>query len=212
MAGLFHPSDLDPSNTTAFVGNVNSDVTEEDLSQVFRRCGDIVSIKLLRAKGCAFVTYAERSSAERAIVELHGKVAASHGCRVSTRCVRCACEPLGQHGAHLQVIKNCAIRLCWGRRNSQFRAQLPGLGLGVAEGMGLPGYQAATFPAGQMLAGYGGSFPAWPPTAMAGYGAAGVPGMAAMPQPGIVDAALQAASLPGPMGLSAEQVRGRLWP
>ena len=145
MAGLFHPSDLDPSNTTAFVGNVNSDVTEEDLSQVFRRCGDIVSIKLLRAKGCAFVTYAERSSAERAIVELHGKVA-SLGCCVSSWRVCCACGPLGQHSAYLQVIKNCAIRLCWGRRNSQFRAQLPGLGLGLAEGMGLPGYPGSHLP------------------------------------------------------------------
>lgn len=75
-AGLFHPSDLDPSNTTAFVGNVTEGVTEADLNQVFRRCGEIASIKLLRAKGCAFVTYAERASAERAIVELHGKVCA----------------------------------------------------------------------------------------------------------------------------------------
>lgn len=72
-AGLFHPSDLDPNNTTAFVGNVNSDVTEDDLRQLFQRCGEIVSIKLLRAKGCAFVTYAQRASAERAIVDLHGK-------------------------------------------------------------------------------------------------------------------------------------------
>lgn len=75
-AGQFYPSDLDPNNTTAFVGNVNEDVTEEDLNQVFWRCGDIRNIKLLRAKGCAFVTYSERSSAERAIKELHGKVGA----------------------------------------------------------------------------------------------------------------------------------------
>ena len=73
-AGQFYPSDMDPNNTTAFVGNVNEDVTEEDLSQVFWRCGDIRNIKLLRAKGCAFVTYTERPSAERAIKELHGKV------------------------------------------------------------------------------------------------------------------------------------------
>lgn len=79
-AGQFYPSDLDPNNTTAFVGNVNEDVTEEDLNQVFWRCGDIRNIKLLRAKGCAFVTYAERSSAERAIKELHGKVHPSSAC------------------------------------------------------------------------------------------------------------------------------------
>lgn len=56
------------------MGNVNADVTEEDLNKVFWRCGDIRNIKLLRAKGCAFVTYEERLSAERAIKELHGKV------------------------------------------------------------------------------------------------------------------------------------------
>ena len=72
--GLYYPSDHDASNTTAFVGNVNADITEEDLYNVFRRCGDIVSVKLLKAKGCAFVTYAQRDAAERAITYLHGKV------------------------------------------------------------------------------------------------------------------------------------------
>lgn len=74
IAGLFYPSDHDANNTTAFVGNVNTDITEEDLYNVFKRCGDIVSVKLLKAKGCAFITYANRSAAERAINYLHGKV------------------------------------------------------------------------------------------------------------------------------------------
>ena len=74
LAGLYYPSDYDLANTTAFVGNVNADITEEDLYSVFKRCGEIVSVKLLKAKSCAFVTYAQRDAAERAITYLHGKV------------------------------------------------------------------------------------------------------------------------------------------
>ena len=73
-AGLYYPSDYDANNTTAFVGNVNTDISEEDLYTVFKRCGEILSVKLLKAKGCAFVTYATRDAAERAINYLHGKV------------------------------------------------------------------------------------------------------------------------------------------
>lgn len=169
--GMFHPSDLDPSNTTAFVGNVNSDVTEEDISQVFRRCGDIVSIKLLRAKGCAFVTYAERSSAERAIVDLHGK-----------------------------VIKNCAIRLCWGRRSSQTRIQAPIAG--IAPGFGLPAQQPQALPF------YEGAYPRWPEQIYGrpSLGATGV--LPLIPQPGIIDAALQAAGMPAPLAFSPDQDLG----
>lgn len=90
--GTFYPSDLDPNNHTVFVGNVNQQVEQEDLLQFFRRCGDITDVKLLRTKGCAFVTYASRSSAERAIRELHGK-----------------------------ILNNCAIRLSWGRRTKARR-------------------------------------------------------------------------------------------
>lgn len=74
LAGMFYPSDYDINNTTAFVGNVNTDITEEDLWSVFKRCGEILSVKLLKAKGCAFITYANRDAAERAINHLHGRV------------------------------------------------------------------------------------------------------------------------------------------
>ncbi|CAO2842558.1 unnamed protein product [Amaranthus hypochondriacus] len=62
----------DPNNTTIFVGNLDSDVTEEDLEQEFRLYGELVLVKILVNKNCGFVKFTNRSSAEEALMALNG--------------------------------------------------------------------------------------------------------------------------------------------
>ncbi|KAI7758302.1 hypothetical protein M8C21_014664 [Ambrosia artemisiifolia] len=76
-------SDEDSSNTTIFVGGLDSEVNEEDLRQTFIQCGEILSIKIPVGKGCGFVRFANRSSAEDAIQNMHGTVIGKQTVRIS---------------------------------------------------------------------------------------------------------------------------------
>ncbi|XP_076956314.1 polyadenylate-binding protein RBP47-like [Bidens hawaiensis] len=76
-------SDEDASNTTIFVGGLDSEVNEEDLRQTFIQCGEILSIKIPMGKGCGFVRFANRSSAEDAIQNMHGNVIGKQTVRIS---------------------------------------------------------------------------------------------------------------------------------
>ncbi|KAI3769858.1 hypothetical protein L6452_00972 [Arctium lappa] len=51
-------SDEDSSNTTIFVGGLDSEVNDEDLRQTFIQCGEILSVKIPVGKGCGFVKFA----------------------------------------------------------------------------------------------------------------------------------------------------------
>ncbi|MBA0821758.1 hypothetical protein Goarm_018598, partial [Gossypium armourianum] len=48
------PPDNDNTNTTIFVGNLDPNVTEEELKQFFSPLGEIVYVKIPAAKGCGF--------------------------------------------------------------------------------------------------------------------------------------------------------------
>ncbi|KAI3525403.1 hypothetical protein L1887_04172 [Cichorium endivia] len=76
-------SDGDSSNTTIFVGGLDSEVTDEDLRQTFSQCGEILSVKIPLGKGCGFVQFASRSSAEDAIQNMHGTVIGKQTVRIS---------------------------------------------------------------------------------------------------------------------------------
>ncbi|KAI3675284.1 hypothetical protein L1987_84872 [Smallanthus sonchifolius] len=76
-------SDEDSSNTTIFVGGLDSEVNDEDLRQTFIQCGEILSIKIPVGKGCGFVRFANRSSAEDAIQNMHGTVIGKQTVRIS---------------------------------------------------------------------------------------------------------------------------------
>ncbi|KAJ6971771.1 polyadenylate-binding protein RBP47 [Populus alba] len=90
-------SDGDSNNTTIFVGGLDPNVTDEDLKQPFSQYGEIVSVKIPVGKGCGFVQFANRDSAEEALQKLNGT-----------------------------VIGKQTVRLSWGRNpaNKQFRADL----------------------------------------------------------------------------------------
>ncbi|KAK6121404.1 hypothetical protein DH2020_044854 [Rehmannia glutinosa] len=76
-------SENDSSNTTIFVGGLDSDVTDEELRDSFIAFGEVVSVKIPAGKGCGFVQFANRSSAEDAIQRLNGAVIGKQTVRLS---------------------------------------------------------------------------------------------------------------------------------
>ncbi|GJN09438.1 hypothetical protein PR202_ga27444 [Eleusine coracana subsp. coracana] len=76
-------SDSDPNNTTIFVGGLDPNVTEDILKQVFTPYGEVVHVKIPVGKRCGFVQYANRSSAEEALVILQGTLIGGQNVRLS---------------------------------------------------------------------------------------------------------------------------------
>ena len=66
-------------NKKLYVGNLNYEVTEEDLRQLFSSSGEVVDVKIItdrdtgRPRGFAFVTMASADDASKAIEALHGQ-------------------------------------------------------------------------------------------------------------------------------------------
>ncbi|XP_057777525.1 polyadenylate-binding protein RBP47B'-like isoform X1 [Salvia miltiorrhiza] len=77
------PVDNDINNTTVFIGNLDPNVTEEELRQIFLQFGDIVYVKIPAAKGCGFVQFATRTSAEESIQRMQGTVIGQQVVRLS---------------------------------------------------------------------------------------------------------------------------------
>lgn len=77
------PTDNDINNTTVFIGNVDANVTEEELRQIFLQFGDIVYVKIPASKGCGFVQFAARASAEESIQRMQGAVIGQQVVRLS---------------------------------------------------------------------------------------------------------------------------------
>ncbi|XP_071915026.1 polyadenylate-binding protein RBP47B'-like isoform X1 [Coffea arabica] len=77
------PFDSDVNNTTAFVGNLDANITEDELRQIFSQFGEIVYVKIPAAKGCGFVQFAARTSAEEAIQRMQGAVIGQQVVRLS---------------------------------------------------------------------------------------------------------------------------------
>ncbi|MCI23972.1 polyadenylate-binding protein RBP47B', partial [Trifolium medium] len=66
------PPEYDVNNTTIFVGNLDLNVSEEELKQNFLQFGEIVSVKVHAGKACGFVQFGARASAEEAIQKMQG--------------------------------------------------------------------------------------------------------------------------------------------
>jgi len=78
-----HPSDLDPTNTTLFIGGLSSQVLEDQLRAIFSQFGDIIYVKIPQGKGCGFVQYVLRASAETAMMAMNGKILGNSAMRIS---------------------------------------------------------------------------------------------------------------------------------
>ncbi|KAJ4844011.1 Polyadenylate-binding protein rbp47b' [Turnera subulata] len=76
-------ADTDVTNTTIFVGNLDPNVTEDELKQVFLHLGDIVYVKIPVGIGCGFVQFAARTSAEEAIQRMQGHMIGQQPVRIS---------------------------------------------------------------------------------------------------------------------------------
>eukprot|EP00252_Welwitschia_mirabilis_P026754 TRINITY_DN889_c0_g1_i1.p1 TRINITY_DN889_c0_g1~~TRINITY_DN889_c0_g1_i1.p1 ORF type:complete len:417 (-),score=85.76 TRINITY_DN889_c0_g1_i1:464-1714(-) len=76
-------SNNDSNNTTIFVGGLDPNATEEDLKQLFGAYGELVSVKIPFGKGCGFVQYSNRASAEEALQNLNGAVIGQQNIRLS---------------------------------------------------------------------------------------------------------------------------------
>ncbi|KAH7624390.1 hypothetical protein Ndes2526B_g00582 [Nannochloris sp. 'desiccata'] len=133
-----HPSDFDPTNTTLFIGGLSTAVSEDQLRALFGRFGDIIYVKIPAGKGCGFVQFVLRTSAERAMAAMNGS-----------------------------VLGNSAIRISWGRSSSRAAnhaaqlATLAGLPAAAAAAAAFPG--AFGDPSAQMLAATGGYGRGGPP-------------------------------------------------
>ncbi|GMH07598.1 hypothetical protein Nepgr_009438 [Nepenthes gracilis] len=77
------PADNDPNNTTIFIGNLDPNITEEELRQLCLQFGEIVYAKIPASKGCGFVQFAARALAEEAIQRLQGTMIGQQVVRVS---------------------------------------------------------------------------------------------------------------------------------
>ena len=70
-------------NTTVFIGGLSSPLKEEELKQYFEIFGDIVYVKIPPGKGCGFVQFVSRQSAEIAIEQMNGYQIGSSRIRLS---------------------------------------------------------------------------------------------------------------------------------
>ena len=68
---------LNTPSRALWIGNVSNEITEDDLYQEFVQFGDIESIRMLRAKTCAFVNFFTEESALKALHTMQGKVLAN---------------------------------------------------------------------------------------------------------------------------------------
>ncbi|KAI8097149.1 uncharacterized protein BX664DRAFT_364187 [Halteromyces radiatus] len=62
----------DPSNTTVFVGGLSTPLSEDELRLYFAPYGEVTYVKIPPGKGCGFVQYVSRQSAEMAIERMNG--------------------------------------------------------------------------------------------------------------------------------------------
>ncbi|KAG4948097.1 hypothetical protein JHK86_041336 [Glycine max] len=77
------PPEYDVNNTAIFVGNLDLNVSEEELKQNFLQFGEIVSVKVQSGKGCGFVQFGTRASAEEAIQKMQEKMIGQQVVRIS---------------------------------------------------------------------------------------------------------------------------------
>lgn len=73
----------DTSNTTLYVGGIAPSTKEEDIRAVFSDFGEIVYIKIASGKACAFVQFAHRANAEKALIAANGYSIKGNAVRVS---------------------------------------------------------------------------------------------------------------------------------
>jgi len=105
----------DPNNTTVFVGGLSGVSHEDELRNAFASFGEITYVKIPPGKGCGFVQFVHRQSAEMAINQMNGyqigTLLSDAVCisKKSSFILTASFHPLG----------NSRVRLSWGRAQSE---------------------------------------------------------------------------------------------
>ena len=73
---------------TVFVGGLDPSVRESDLCRVFEKMGALTYVKIPRGRGCGFVQFEARASAETAIAALNGARVGAAGSKMRLSWVR----------------------------------------------------------------------------------------------------------------------------
>lgn len=102
--------DLDPRNTTIFVGNLDPTVSESTLRRAFEEFGAVAYTKVTPKKGCGFVHFFDRAEAVAAIENMHGAMVGSKTIRLSW----------GRHNA-----TKCAISSIFASQTQQYQSGGP---------------------------------------------------------------------------------------
>ncbi|CAI0412680.1 unnamed protein product [Linum tenue] len=124
--------DTDLTNTTIFVGNLDPAVTEDELKQTFSQLGEIVYVKIPVGRGCGFVQFAARPSAEEAIQRMQGHI-------------------IGQQSVRISWGKKQDLTATWGQQPDQWSAYY-----GYGQGYDAYGYAATQDPSLYAYSGYAG--------------------------------------------------------
>ncbi|KAI8596820.1 hypothetical protein EDD21DRAFT_236175 [Dissophora ornata] len=91
----------DPNNTTVFVGGLSGVVHEDELRNVFAAYGEITYVKIPPGKGCGFVQFVHRQSAEMAINQLNGYQIGNSRVRLSWGRAQNEPKPMSPHASSM---------------------------------------------------------------------------------------------------------------
>ncbi|KAF9101086.1 hypothetical protein BGX27_000113 [Mortierella sp. AM989] len=96
----------DPNNTTVFVGGLSGVTHEDELRHVFAAYGEITYVKIPPGKGCGFVQFVHRHSAEMAINQLNGYQIGNSRVRLSWGRAQNEPKPMSPHGPSMMSASN----------------------------------------------------------------------------------------------------------
>ena len=134
---------------TVFVGGLDPSVRESDLCRVFEKMGALTYVKIPRGRGCGFVQFEARASAETAIAALNGARVGAAGSKMRLSWVR-ANNPTyargGARGFPAPGPANKGALYC----ADAYHPGMPGMGMG----MGMESYVSEAITPGAEAGGW----------------------------------------------------------
>ena len=169
---------------TVFVGGLDPSVRESDLCSLFEKMGALVYVKIPKGRGCGFVQFEARASAEAAIAALNGARVGAAGSKMRLSWVRAnnphtnarGQTPRGFPGPLTRPANEGVVQnpLYYADEGAYFAAAYhPGMP-GMMPGMGMESYAPGSYyfpaPGGGWMAPGGGWVPALPAELQGAYG------------------------------------------
>lgn len=162
---------------TVFVGGLDPSVRESDLCRVFEKMGALTYVKIPRGRGCGFVQFEARASAETAIAALNGARVGAAGSKMRLSWVRANNPTYARGGARGFPAPGPANEGGALYYADAYHPGMPGMmpGMpGMGMGMGMESYVSGSYyfpaPGGGWMAPGGGWIPALPAELQGAYG------------------------------------------